>query len=203
MIAKPGALIEIAMVKRTNAVLLAAATGGDQSSWNEIVSRFERLLWSVVRGFRLDHASAADVVQTVWLRLVENIDRIRDPEKLPSWLCTTARHEAIRLNRALSRQVPTEFALDLADLNLSDLDERLLEDENEREVLSAFRQLKPEHQQLLRLLAIDPPLDYPTVAELWGRPQGSIGPTKGRCIEEMLKIMGRHPGLEPKQGEPR
>ncbi|MGQ0848964.1 MAG: RNA polymerase sigma factor [Actinomycetota bacterium] len=189
------------MSERSNDELLSSAAGGDQSAWNLLVERYERLLWSVVRGFRLDRGQAADVVQTVWLRLVENCARIREPDKLGSWLCTTARNEASRVYRAMQRQLPTEFDVDVVDLNIADLDDRLLEDELEVEVMSAFRQLKPEHQQLLRLLCTDPPLDYPTIAELWGRPQGSIGPTKGRCIEQMLRNMGRHHSLESHQGE--
>ena len=172
--------------------LLVAAAAGDGQAWGTIVERYQRLLWSVVRGYRLDESAAADVVQTVWLRLVENLSRIREPERLPSWLATTARNEALRVSRAQQRQTPTEFEFDLADPSLGDLDDRLLNDELEVEVMAAFRQLKPEHQHLLRLLTTDPPLDYSTVAELWGRPQGSIGPTKGRCIEQILRIMGRH-----------
>lgn len=181
--------------------LIASAAAGDNGAWNEIVERYQRLLWSVVRGYRLDDASAADVVQTVWLRLVENLNRIREPERLPSWLATTARNEALRVSRTQQRQTPTDFEFDLADPSLGELDDKLLDNELEMEVMAAFRQLSPEHQHLMRLLSTDPPLDYSTVAELWGRPQGSIGPTKGRCIEQILRIMGRHPDLGTATGD--
>ena len=55
------------------------------------------MVWSIARSFRLDDATAKDVSQTVWLRLVENMHRIDDPERLPGWLATTCRREALRV----------------------------------------------------------------------------------------------------------
>src|SRR5659263_468082 len=73
----------------SSAQLVAAAAGGDATAWRAIVERFEQLLWAVARGHRLGQSEAADVVQTTWLRLVENLDRIRDPDHLGAWLATT------------------------------------------------------------------------------------------------------------------
>jgi RNA polymerase sigma factor (sigma-70 family) len=189
------------VTRPTNADLLSGAASGDRQAWDQVVERYQRLIWSVIRTYRLDPASAADVVQTVWLRLIENLSRIREPDKLGSWLATTARNEALRLSRSSRRMVPTEFETDVVDIDLAELDDRLLEDELQQEVMAAFRQLRPEHQHLLRLLCVEPPLDYPTIAELWGRPQGSIGPTKARCVDQMLRIMGRHRDLGKQAGE--
>jgi RNA polymerase sigma factor (sigma-70 family) len=181
--------------------LLAAAAAGDQAAWNALVDRYHRLVWSVVRNYRLDHASAADVTQTVWLRLVEHCPRIREPEKLPSWLATTTRHEALRALRQLGRQSPTDFELDLRDDTQPELDDRLVEDETEREVLIAFQHLSGDCRQLLRLLSTDPPMDYDAIAAAWGRPPGSIGPTRDRCLKRLRQIIDRHPDFEKKRGE--
>ncbi len=172
--------------------LLAAAGSGDQDAWDALVDRFGRLVWSVVRGFRLDAASAADVSQTVWLRLVENVDRIRDPERLASWLATTARNESIRAKRKQSRSVPTDFEYDIADPIAAPLDERLIRDERIAGVATAFNELTASCQQLLRLLTTDPPLDYETVAEMIDRPIGSIGPTRARCLERLRRVLERN-----------
>ena len=63
------------------------------------MDRFSGLVWATARAHRLSSADAADVVQTTWLRLVENLDRIREPEALGGWLATTARRECLRLLR--------------------------------------------------------------------------------------------------------
>jgi RNA polymerase sigma factor (sigma-70 family) len=182
----------MSMTERTVTELLAAAGSGEQAAWDGLVERFGRLVWSVVRGFRLDAASAADVSQTVWLRLVENVSRIRDPERLASWLATTARNESIRAKRKLDRAVPTMFEFDVVDDTVAPLDERMIRDEGIARVAAAFNDLAPQCQDLLRLLVADPPLDYETIATIVERPIGSIGPTRARCLERLRRLLEVH-----------
>jgi len=179
------------MAEAPTADLLAAAHNGSQDAWNSLVDRYGRLVWSVVRGFRLDAATAADVSQTVWLRLVEHSDRIRDPERLGSWLATTARNESIRMLKRLSRSVPTEFSLDIADEGAPGIDERLLDDEQLREVLVVFEDISPRCRELLQMLCLDPPLEYEEISEILGMAIGSIGPTRARCLDRIRKRLER------------
>lgn len=177
------------MAETTVGQLLMAAATGERQAWDALVDRYGRLVWSVVRSFGLDQATAADVSQTVWLRLVEHCDRIRDPQRLPGWLATTARRESIRVLRAQRRQQPSEVVDDLADRSSPLPEERLLDDELSRQVYAAYRQLSQACQQLLRLLTEEPRLDYATIGELIGRPVGSIGPTRARCLEHLRRLM--------------
>ena len=49
-------------------------------------------------GAGLDNdANVAEVCQTTWLRLVENLDRIEQPERIGAWLATTSRRESLRI----------------------------------------------------------------------------------------------------------
>jgi RNA polymerase sigma factor (sigma-70 family) len=186
----PAGAVSLRTMSETSvAELLTAAERGSQEAWNALVDRYGRLVWSVVRGFRFDAATAADVSQTVWLRLVEHCGRIRDPERLASWLATTARNESIRASRRLSRAVPTEFSLEVADEGAPSLDERLLDDEQLREVLAAFEQVSEKCRDLLRLLTADPPLEYEDVSIMLEMPIGSIGPTRARCLDRMRRLL--------------
>jgi RNA polymerase sigma factor (sigma-70 family) len=169
--------------------LLSRAAMNDRQAWAELVERYQRLVWSVIRGYRLDHAAAEDVFATVWQRLVEHCDRIRDAERLPGWLATTARNESMRVLRQQRRQVPSEFEYDVADHTIAGMDEMLVDDEMQRAVLRAFARLPEEAQQLLRLLTTDPPLDYRTIAELIGKTVGYIGPTRQRLLEKLKRLM--------------
>lgn len=169
--------------------LLAQAATGSRLAWETIVDRYHRLVWSVVRSFRLDDASAADVFQTVWERLVTNVDRIRDPGRLPGWLATTARNEALRVLAHQRRSVPSEMPLDVADRTTMSFDEMLIDDETAKAAFRAFRRLPADGQQILQLLCTDPPLDYEQIAEVLGRPVGSIGPTRLRTLEKLRKYM--------------
>ena len=94
------------LARATHGELLTLASAGDQAAWNELVDRFSQMVWSIARSFRLDDATAKDVSQTVWLRLVENMHRIDDPERLPGWLATTCRREALRVKGCGSDQFP-------------------------------------------------------------------------------------------------
>src|SRR5436189_135930 len=87
---------------------LAPSVAGrdDQNAWDLLVGRFNRLLWAIARSFRMDEGSAADAVQVTWLRLVENLDRIDNPEKLGGWLATTMRRECLGQLRWARRERP-------------------------------------------------------------------------------------------------
>jgi RNA polymerase sigma factor (sigma-70 family) len=148
------------------------------------------MVWSVARGFRLDDATAKDVSQTVWLKLIENVDSISDPERLPGWLVTTCRREALRVSNTQGRDVPTVFEYDLEDPN-PPLEDVLVDEEEQRFVVQAFGSLDGLCQQLLRLMIIEPELSYEEISEVMGRPIGSLGPTRARCLEKLRSAVSR------------
>ncbi len=170
--------------------LLQRAAGGERDAWNALVDRFGQMVWSTARGYRLDEAAAHDVAQTVWLRLIENIERIQDPERLPGWLVTTCRREALSVLKKSERQIPSDFEYDLEDPSPS-LESLIIDDEESREVVAAFAELDHECQQLLRLLTVEPALSYEEISEATGRPVGSLGPTRGRCLDRLKAGISR------------
>jgi RNA polymerase sigma factor (sigma-70 family) len=174
----------------THGELLKRAAGNDQTAWNALVDRFGSVVWSIARSFGLDEATAKDVSQTVWLKLVENLDRIEDPERLPGWLATTCKREALRVSRLRARTVPTEFEYDVVDESPS-LESILVEAEERSEVVAAFHTLGHGCRQLLRLLIIVPALSYAEISEMTGRPVGSLGPTRARCLEALKQAIQR------------
>lgn len=174
----------------SHAELLSRAAKGEQGAWDALVDRFGQMVWSVARGFRLDDATAKDVSQTVWLKLIENLESIREPDRLPGWLATTCRREAMRVARARERAMPSEFEYDVEDPGPR-LDELLIDDEEQRSIVAAFKTLDEVCRQLLRLMTIDPPLSYEEISSVTGRPMGSLGPTRARCLEKLKAAMTR------------
>lgn len=171
-------------------VLLERARAGDQPAWDRLVDTYAGLVWSVLRSYRLGAASNDDVFQTVWLRLVEHADRIAQPERLAGWLATTTRNEALRVLRMQQRTRPSDIVGQDADRTELQPLEVLVESDTHREVLAAFAQLSDDCQRLLRLLTTDPPLEYAEVAEMVGRPIGSLGPTRARCLAKLRTFLG-------------
>lgn len=178
-----------AMADSDVALLLTAAAHGDGAAWETLVDRYGRLVWSVVRSFGVDMATAADISQTVWLRLIEHSGGIRDPQRLPGWLATTAKREAIRVIGLQRRQQPSDAVLDTADRSIPPPDEALVDDELSRQVYEAFGHLSEGCQHLLRLLTAEPRLDYATIADMISRPVGSIGPTRARCLTHLRRYL--------------
>jgi RNA polymerase sigma factor (sigma-70 family) len=165
--------------------LVRDAAAGDQAAWNRLVERFNGLVWAVVRSHRLAGADASDVVQTTWLRLVEHLDRLQDPERVGAWLATTARRECLRTLRMSARVLPTETEL-LPDPGIdAPLGAALLAEERDRALWEAFGGLSERCQVLLRLLVADPPPSYEDVGAALDMPIGSIGPTRQRCLERL------------------
>jgi RNA polymerase sigma factor (sigma-70 family) len=173
-------------------LLVRQATAGDRGAWERLVDQYSRLIWAMTRDFRLSESDASDVVQATWLRLLEHIDRIEYPERIGGWLATTARHECLR-HLAAGKKVmlmhDEEAALGDAASYQPDVDERLLADERAQEVREALTMLPGRWQQLLELLMADPPASYAEISDQLGLPVGSIGPTRGRCLERLRVLL--------------
>lgn len=173
----------------TTGLLVAAAAAGDQLAWDELVARYGGMLWGIARSFRLDAADAADAVQTTWLRLVEHLDSIDDAERLPGWLATTVRRECLRLLRTGGRERPggEGWSDDLV-ADTEPLDASMLADERDAALWRALGALTQRCQQLLRVLMATPPPSYSMVADALDMPIGSIGPSRGRCLDQLRRI---------------
>jgi RNA polymerase sigma factor (sigma-70 family) len=170
--------------------LVGAAAKGDQRAWQELVERFSGLVWSVARAYGLSETDAADVVQTAWLRLVENLHRVRDAERVGAWLAATARHEALRTLRVAGRQLPVGDDAELLPSNPVQVtpESVTLAAEQLDIVWRAFTALPSSCQRLLRVLMADPPPSYQEAAAALDMPIGSIGPTRGRCLDRLRRL---------------
>jgi RNA polymerase sigma factor (sigma-70 family) len=168
----------------TSAELLGRAAKGDQRAWDAIVNRYSGLVWSVCRSCGLNQADAAEVSQTTWLRMVQHVDSIRDPERLGAWLSMTARREAWRIHRQSGRTVLVEETELFEDIQSTgdEVDRGLLAAERQGELQEAFLTLTPHCRRLMRMLMADPAPSYAEVAAALDMPVGSIGPTRGRCL---------------------
>ncbi|MEO6711893.1 MAG: sigma-70 family RNA polymerase sigma factor [Mycobacteriales bacterium] len=178
------------MSDQSMTALVHGAAAGDPVAWDALVSQYSRLVWSVARAHRLSEADAGDVCQATWLRLVENLGSLREPEAVGGWLATTARRESLRVIKAAARQMPTdiEATLDIADeAAQSDPGRFLLAGERASALRAAFASLGDACRTLLTLLMTDPPVAYAEISAALEIPVGSIGPTRARCLDRLRK----------------
>jgi RNA polymerase sigma factor (sigma-70 family) len=169
--------------------LVVRARRGDQVAWRAIVARYSRLLCAIARSYGLTGTDVDDVVQTTWLRLVERLSTLRDPDRAGTWLAVTARRESMATLRRLGRErpLPTEgpsvtgphhvvFGRDLAG-----------------SVHAALQALPSRCRDLLELFAGAPRLSYAEIATALGVPVGSLGPTRRRCLDRLRILLDRPP----------
>jgi RNA polymerase sigma factor (sigma-70 family) len=170
-----------------------AAAAGDQRAWDLLVDRFAGLVWAICREHRLSDSDAADTVQLTWLRLLENLGRIRDPQRLAGWLATTCRRECLAVLRQSKTTVPTTAdSLDLVMGGSGAADQDVLATEQRAILWQAFTRLSDWCQQVLRALILDAedgPPSYRLVAAQLQTPVGGLGPTRARCLSQLRKLL--------------
>jgi RNA polymerase sigma factor (sigma-70 family) len=174
--------------ERGTEALVAAAAAGEAEAWSQLIDRYAVLIRSVCRAHRLADADADDVAQLTWLRAVEHIGRLRDPDRFGAWIGTTARHECLRVLRGGKRVVPTADEIQgPLFAEHADPDEIALAAERRAAVRAALAALPPRQRTLLRLLHAESAPSYEAIGSALGMPVGSIGPTRGRALERLRR----------------
>jgi len=168
--------------------LVASARDGDAQAWGALVERYAPLIWSICRKYRLDRADADG--QSVWLHLVNQLGKIREPAALAGWLATTTRRECGRLVRTARRPHTVVYALDpenMADAHSDVAEQEVLAAERHAALREAYSHLPTECQRLVAMLTADPPVPYAEISATLAMPVGSIGPTRSRCLDRMRR----------------
>jgi RNA polymerase sigma factor (sigma-70 family) len=169
--------------------LVERAAGSDQSAWNDIVDRYAPLVWSICTRFQLNSQDTEDVGQTVWLLLVEQLGKLREPAALPGWLAKTTAHECLRVVTAARKSERLGARLDDAMQFADDavLEEEVLTAELNAGLRAAFAELPLRCRHLLALLLTDPAPSYAEISAALDIPMGSIGPQRGRCLSRLRR----------------
>jgi RNA polymerase sigma factor (sigma-70 family) len=185
------------VAQREDRDLIAACLAGDASAWESLVARYQRLVYSIPLKARLSMDDAADIFQSVWLKLYEKLASLRDHEKLSSWLITTTTREVWRVTARNRRDAAPvsddddpQNALEqiAATAPLADAEREALEQQQlVREALDA---LPDRCRNLLTMLFYEKDeLSYAEIARRVGMPVPSVGPTRARCLEKMKKLL--------------
>lgn len=191
----------------TVVALVVRASGSDPAAWNEIVERYAPLVWSICARFQLSSQDSEDVGQNVWLLLVEQLGKLREPAALPGWLATTTHRECLRVvtSARKAEQRGTRLDDDLLFVDDTVIDEEILTAERNAALRAALAELPPRCRQLLAMLVSDPPHSYAEISATLHIPVGSIGPQRARCLERLRKssaLIAFSEGVNIPGGEP-
>ncbi|HWC79812.1 MAG TPA: sigma-70 family RNA polymerase sigma factor [Pseudonocardiaceae bacterium] len=173
-----------------HAACLIAARSGDREALKVLIGDLTPLVWHVTRSYVLDSAAAEDVVQSVWLTLLRNLNSVAEPRALAQWLITTTRREAARVRKVNTRTEPVDDDVLVQFPTDNGLPEpEALRHDRDRQLWAAFRRLSARCQDVIRLTVLAGRAEYGAVAEVLRIPRGSIGPTRGRCLGRLRDMM--------------
>jgi RNA polymerase sigma factor (sigma-70 family) len=170
--------------------LVTRARTGDKQAWDALVDRYAPLIWSICRRRRLDDADAGEVGQKVWLQLVSQLNQVRDPAALPSWLATTTQRDCGNIRRGTRSSHASGRVPDgehIPDQQSEIAGHELLAAERHAALYEALTRLPPDCQRLIAVLIQDPPAPYAQISARLGIPVESIGPSSSRCLEKLRR----------------
>ncbi len=170
---------------------------GDESKMAELVRVLTPILWHTVRGSRLDTATAEDVLQTVWLTLVRKADSITEPLAVLQWMVVTTKRESWRVSRNQAKVRPEDLeATGAGDETSPSVEDEVIRGASDHRLWQHIEALPERCRTLLRVIAFADRPDYAELAKALGMPQGSIGPTRGRCLAKLRIALAQDPTWE-------
>ena len=183
-------------LEKTDAELVLACRRGDEAAWNALVERYKRLIVTIPRRAGLSEEQAADVFQEVFLTLFEKLDEIEQPEKIRSWIVTTAKFKtwsSIRREKGFYSP-ETEKAMELEMANLPDsaplADDVLIELEQQHLIRTALHKLEERCQKILSMIYLrETAATYAAVGAEIGVGETSISPLRARCLQKLAKVL--------------
>lgn len=164
--------------------LLRRLAAGDDAAWRQVVGQYEGLLRGSARAVLRSNVDVDEAVQRTWILLLSHADRINDADRLPGWLATTARREALAIVRSQQRNIPSEDLGDRAGIDDPELGADLMRAELDAALHDAVNAL-PKTQRLLVRALLREPASYDALSRELGIPRGSLGPLRGRAVRTL------------------
>lgn len=185
-------------ISRSDADLLKRCRKGDQTAWNELVDRYQRLIFAIPRRAGLSDEQAEDVFQDVFVTLFEKLDEIEQPDRIRSWLVTTAKFKTWAVVRGARniRTPETEEEMENEMASIPDAaplaDAQLIELEQQHLIRTALAQLEERCRTILSMIYLKAQAaSYAEVAREIGVGETSISPLRSRCLKKLEKLLNR------------
>lgn len=171
--------------------LLVACRAGDARAWQQLLDKYERLVYSIPLNYGLDREDASDIAQITFTALIQSLATLRDDSNLGGWLALVARRHTWRLIQRRQQNPPAP--LDEETVALLPGHTQPLERWELVEWLERGLALVGERcRQLLVALYFEPEEpSYAEIARRLGIAEGSIGPTRARCLQRLRELMSQ------------
>lgn len=182
---------------KTDSELWNSILSGDNRAWEELIRRYQALVYTVCIRSGLSLADAADCFQQTWVTLHRKRKAIHDPTRLSAWLVTTAKREVLRILR-MGEKLETGDSLDRMVAHDPLPDEVMEQLERQACLEVSISQLDPRCRDVIDLFFFEPDnQSYEQIAKSLGIPSNSLGPIRRRCLERLRQILEKNgfPGV--------
>lgn len=159
------------------AVLVRAAQGGDRSAFGALYEQYARMVHGILLA-HVPYSEAEDLVQDVFIRAMQQLRSLREPEAFGSWLAAIARRAAVDLHRKLK---PPADAKEQAGGARSD-DESFV-------ILAALQALPKAYRETLILRLLEG-MTGPEIAERTGLKPESVRVNLCRGMKLLRQALG-------------
>lgn len=185
------------LAQRGDHELIVACLDGDSTAWETLITRYQRLIYSIPMKARLSSDDAADIFQSVCLKLYEKLSTLRDYERISSWLITTTTREVWRVTARNRRDVTTASSDEESAEAINQIpstgplaDEQRQALEQQQIVRESVEALPERCRNLVTMLFYEKDeLSYADIARRMNMPVPSVGPTRARCLEKLKKLL--------------
>jgi RNA polymerase sigma factor (sigma-70 family) len=187
-----------------DATIIEACLKGNEKAWDVLIERYQSLIYSVPLRYGMSKADADDIFGAVCLILLDKLPTLRQQDRIMGWLVTTTKRECWRVSRKSSRAIAaSDFAKPAAGgdeqaadgmANIADQNRMLQDDvillEEQQLIREGLTRLDERCRNLLQMLYYSAdPIPYNQVAKTLNLPEGSIGPTRARCLKKLRDFL--------------
>ena len=191
--------LELANLPDANVVALAQQ--GRESAYRELIRRYERPVFSLVFRMVRDRATAEDLAQETFIKVLNNIDRYVPEFKFSSWLFKIANNLAI--DHLRRRQLPTismhgapdattASRIEATTFDVPSDGESALDELEARELGTAIEKaiasLRPEYRSCIMLRHVEG-RSYEEIAATLDLPLGTVKTYIHRARHELRKAL--------------
>lgn len=173
-----------------------AVQRGDRDAFASLMARFQNRLYRYLLRWVRDHATAEDLFQQTWMRIIANIHRFDARRSFDPWLFAIARNlvmDHLRRCRPDSLEEPAGAGGSLSDTISTSAPgalDQLLHAERAERIQQALESQPPVFREILTL-RFEEEMKLEDIAEVLSIPLGTVKSRLGRALEHLRTALLR------------
>lgn len=158
-------------------------------SVDEVIRQYGPALARLAASYERDRALREELLQEIFMALISALPRLRDPEKLKTFVFRVAHNRAVRHIQYRVREPRDAVEADEVAADAPSHEQAMIARERAEKLLEAIRDLTLPYRQVITLLLED--FTYPEIAESLGISEANVGIRINRAKQQLKEAL-RH-----------